>query len=53
MGSDRILSSEMVTINSKNQKIDDKEVLNFPIESEGTNLSTGQRQLVCIARALI
>ena len=31
----------------------DKQILNFKIEESGSNLSQGQRQLICISRALI
>ena len=31
----------------------DEQILNFKIEESGSNLSQGQRQLICISRALI
>lgn len=37
----------------RNTIITEKEKLEFAIESEGANLSIGQRQLICIARSLI
>ena len=40
-------------INQSLTKIDSREVLESEIEAKGTNLSLGQRQLICIARALI
>lgn len=35
------------------EKISEINILNFEIETSGSNLSQGQKQLICIARALI
>ena len=50
-------SKNFYKLPSKNQDslliLDPNEKLNFKIESKGRNLSNGERQLICIARALI
>ena len=56
--SSRVLSEEgktqvVVKKNKKQVLSDDQQILDFIISSEGSNLSIGQRQLICIARALI
>ena len=40
--------------NNRNRPLEETELIeNFKIEAKGSNLSLGQRQLICIARALI
>ena len=47
--------SNLFRVESEEQdlKMDDFQKLNFKIENKGSNLSAGQKQLICIARALI
>ena len=52
---DKVELSEMVNMPLINEEggVSYERLLNFEIKDKGTNLSLGQRQLVCIAKALI
>ena len=52
----KALDPDMLKLNLKSletQKVTEKEVLEYTVDSSGSNLSLGQRQLICIARAMI
>ena len=46
-------NSQSILVGSENSKEDREKMLNYMIEEGGKNLSVGQKQLICIARALI
>ena len=47
------LNNDPLIFKIRNEGASDSDKLQFKIESKGANLSIGQRQLICIARALI
>ena len=50
---DLIQFSRTIKIDQEEEFDDQKNLLDYKIEQRGSNLSLGQRQLVCIARALV
>ena len=46
-------TQETAELNEASRQTIKKQLLNFEIKDAGANLSVGQKQLICIARALI
>lgn len=50
--SDKLSKEELIKAN-QDKKENDEALLNFNIQSEGSNLSSGEKSLVCICRAIL